>query len=156
VRSPDQRARECDRGEIASCTLLGLIYETGAAGMRDRFRALALYTRACDFGAEAACRRLALAQAAPPPAPEGDRFVRTGHVADAETGGPIVGAVVELPRFGIRVLADETGRVDIGRLPRGRHRVIVARLGYVTVEGLLPVPWETEFLMLLEPAANDE
>jgi hypothetical protein len=73
-----------------------------------------------------------------------------GYIADAETGAPIADAVVEVPRLGLRVLADEAGRVDLGALPRGRHRVTAERLGYERVEGELPVPWERDFLMLLE------
>src|SRR5262245_23819396 len=85
--------RGCEGGEVASCTLLGLIYETGAGGQRDLPRAMELYGRACDFGIEVGCTRLALAQATPPPPPDEDGFVRYGQVADSETGAPIPQAV---------------------------------------------------------------
>jgi hypothetical protein len=142
--------RSCESGEVRACTILGLIYETGAAGERDLARALALYQRACDFGVSAGCTRLALAQGARPDSSRENGFVRVGHIADSDTGGPIGDAVVEVPALGLRVLADEAGRVDLGRLPRGSHRVTAGRLGYSRVEGTLPSPWDTDFLMLLD------
>ena len=48
-----------------------------------------------------------------------DGFPRSGQVADAETRAPLSGAIVELPELGIRVISDELGRVDLGRLPTG-------------------------------------
>lgn len=143
--------RACDNGELRDCVLLGLIYETGTGDdAPDVQRAIPLYQRACEFGIEAGCVRLALAQQAPPAGPRQEGFVRVGYIADAETGAPIAEAVVEVPRLGLRVLADEAGRVDLGALPRGRHRVTAGRLGYDRVEGDLPVPWERDFLMLLD------
>jgi hypothetical protein len=146
----------CDGGELASCTLLGLIYESGASGERDLDRALDLYGRACARGVEPACARLRLASRSvihPPPA---DPFVRVGRIADAETGAPVPEAVVDVPALGIRALSDEAGRVDLGRLPSGRYRIVVRRLGYESVEGTLPVPWSTEFLTLMPPSAAAE
>lgn len=143
----------CEAGELASCTLLGLVYESGAAGERDLDEALELYGRACDRGVEPACVRLRLASRSPLKPPPTDPYVRVGRVADAETGAPVPEAVVDVPALGLRVLADEAGRVDLGRLPSGRHRIVVRRLGYERVEGTLPVPWSTEFLTLLPPSA---
>ena len=40
----------CDDGELLSCNVLGLMYETGAGVTRDLARAVALYERACDGG----------------------------------------------------------------------------------------------------------
>ena len=57
-------------------------------------------------------------------------FPRSGQVADAETRAPLSGAIVELPELGIRVISDELGRVDLGRLPTGRHRLTAERVGY--------------------------
>jgi hypothetical protein len=143
--------RACDGGEVRSCTLLGLIYETGAGGDDpDVARAIELYRRACDAGLPSGCTRLALAQQAPPAGPREGGFVRVGHIADAETGAPIVDAVVEIPRLGLRFMADEAGRVEPGALPRGRHTVTAGKFGYERVEGDLPVPWDSDFLMLLE------
>jgi hypothetical protein len=148
--------RSCIRGEITSCTVLGLIYETGAGGVRDQTRALELYQRACDGGVAEGCARVALAQAAPADESTEDAQMRRGYVADAETGSPIGEALVEIPRLGIRVLADEAGRVTLGPLPRGRHEVVAGRLGYVRLTGELPVPWDTDFLMLLNRTEQDE
>ena len=151
--------RSCDGGEVRSCTLLGLIYETGANGDDpDVERAIELYRQACDFGLPSGCTRLALAQQVPPAGPREGGFARVGHIADGETGAPIVDAVVEIPRLGLMLMADAAGRVEFGALPRGRHRVIAGRMGYDRVEGELPVPWDSDFLMLLdrtEPNAED-
>jgi len=148
--------RACDGGEIRRCTLLGLIYETGAGGDDpDVERAIELYRQACDFGLPIGCTRLALAQQSPPAGPRENGFARMGHIADGETGAPIVDAVVEIPRLGLRLMADAAGRVDFGTLPRGRHIVTAGKFGYERVEGELPVPWDSDFLMLLEPLAPD-
>ena len=148
--------RSCEAGEMRACTILGLIYETGAAGERDLERAIELYHRACDFGLPAGCTRLAFAQGAPPDSARGNGYIRVGHIADAETGEPIREAVVDVPLLNIRVLADEAGRVDLGRLPRGRHRVIAGRWGYGRLEGELPSPSDEDFLMLLDRTEPDE
>jgi hypothetical protein len=148
--------RACDGGEIRMCTVLGLIYESGAAGDRDMERAMELYQRACDQEIAAGCARLALAQAAPPVGTRENGYVRVGYIADSESGAPVSEAVVEIPLLGIRLLADEAGRVDFGRLPRGRHTVTAGRLGYIRVEGDLPVPWDTDFMMLLDRTVQDE
>ena len=80
-----------------------------------------------------------------------DGFPRSGQVADAETRAPLSGAIVELPELGIRVISNELGRVDLGRLPTGRHRLTAARVGYDGIGvGELPVPWDEDFLILLD------
>ena len=80
-----------------------------------------------------------------------DGFPRSGQVADAETRAPLSGAIVELPELGIRVISDELGRVDLGRLPSGRHRITAERVGYDGIRlGELPVPWSEDFLILLD------
>ena len=81
----------------------------------------------------------------------GDGFPRSGQVADAETRAPLSGAIVELPELGVRVISDELGRVDLGRLPTGRYRLTAERVGYDgIVLGELPVPWDEDFLILLD------
>jgi len=81
-------------------------------------------------------------------------FPRSGQVVDAETRAPLSGAIVELPELGIRVISDELGRVDLGRLPTGRYRITVERVGYDGIRlgdrGELPVPWNEDFLILLD------
>ncbi len=51
-----QRYQEaCDDGTLASCTILGMMYERGAGVEQDAWRAAALYMTACDGGVLAAC-----------------------------------------------------------------------------------------------------
>jgi uncharacterized protein (DUF305 family) len=81
-----------------------------------------------------------------------DPFVRSGRVADAETGAPIANALIELPLLDLRRTADALGRVDLGRLPGGTHRITVRRSGYQEIGGELPVPWDSEFVFFMYPA----
>jgi hypothetical protein len=148
--------RACERGELSSCTVLGLIYETGAAGARNLPRAIELYQRSCSSGLPEACTRLALAQAGPIDTASVAGIVRRGYIADAETGAPIGEAVIEVPRFGIRLVADEAGRVQVGPLPRGSYDITAGRFGYVRVDGVLPFPYETDFVLLMERAVFEE
>ncbi|HET9948033.1 MAG TPA: carboxypeptidase regulatory-like domain-containing protein, partial [Longimicrobiales bacterium] len=150
----------CESGELPSCTLLGLVYETGAAGERDPARALELYDHACDGGVMAACLRLELAPdpAEPPPDLE-EGYRRLGLVADLDTGEPLPGAIVSVESLGVRVVADQSGYVDLGTLPPGDHEIVVRRGDYLTVEGALPVPWERQFLLLMQrtrPPSDDD
>jgi hypothetical protein len=39
-------------------------------------------------------------------------------------------------------------------LPRGRHDIAVQRGGYALMEGRIPVPWDTDFLILMERVAE--
>lgn len=151
----ERHRRLCDAGELSSCTVLGLIYETGAGGVRDLGRAAELYQRACDREVTAACLRLGLMRDGTDPDPASVAN-RMGRVADAVTGAPLPGAVVSVPELDVRVVADATGRVDLGRLPRGNYRMSARRLGYVGFEGDLPVPWDTEFLLLMDEAVAEE
>jgi Carboxypeptidase regulatory-like domain/TonB-dependent Receptor Plug Domain len=151
----DVHQRQCDGGELASCTVLGLIYETGAAGVRDLDRAQALYRRACDREIHAACVRLELLQDSTVTS-QRDTDHRIGRVADAVTGAPVGGAVVTVADLDVRVVTDAAGRVDLGVLPRGRYRISVERFGYESFRGELPVPWATEFLMLVNQSEAAE
>ena len=45
----------CDDGTLASCTILGMMYERGAGVEQDAGRAAALYMTACEGGVLAAC-----------------------------------------------------------------------------------------------------
>ena len=143
----------CDGGELLSCNVLGLMYETGAGGARDLARAVSLYRRACDRGVMAGCMRLQLIRESGAVVAPADGFRRFGRVADAETGEPISEAIVDLPELGLRAISDEWGRVDLGRLPRGHHSIVAQRAAYETLDGELPVPWNTEFLILLDRTA---
>jgi len=78
-------------------------------------------------------------------------FPRSGQVADAATRAPLSGVIVEVPELGIRVISDDSGRVDLGRLPNGRFRLTTEVFGYDNIrEGELPVPWDEDFLILLD------
>ena len=73
-----------------------------------------------------------------------------GQVADADTRDRLSGAIVELPDLGIRVISDESGRIDLGRLGAGRYRITVERFGYDVIrDGELRVPSDEELLILL-------
>ena len=150
----------CDGGDLVACTVLGLIYETGAGGVRDRPEAARLYGRSCDRGVRAACLRLDLHERGDPDVAPVDELVRVGYVADAFDGSPITGALVRLRGIaGVgerRYLSDEAGRVVLDPLPRGRHRIEVQRGEYLTTEGQLPVPWDTDFLILMERVFEEE
>ena len=157
-QTPDfhtEQADSCALGDLRSCSVLGLIYESGAGGVRDIGRATELYERACAREVEAACLRLELLSSQAVPAPS-DPFVRFGRVADAESGAPLANAIIELPNLDLRRIADQWGRVDLGRLPRGRHRILVRRYGYDEVTGELPVPWDSEFVLFMFPDEVDE
>jgi hypothetical protein len=106
-----------------------------------------------------ACTRLRLLEASgQPPQPE-DELVRVGYVAAAYDGTPLGGAVVRvrgIPGVGERrYLSDASGRVVLDPLPRGRHLVDVQRGGYVHTEGEIPVPWDGDFLFLLEEVRDE-
>jgi len=150
-----EHATACQLGDLLACSVLGLIYESGAGGVRDVGRAMDLYERACDRRVDAACVRLELlqTQSAPPPT---DPFVRVGRVADADDGAPVPNVIIELPSLDLRRIADQWGRVDLGRLPRGNHRIVARRPGYADIEGQLPVPWDTEFLLFMFSDVEDE
>ena len=146
----------CDGGDLLSCNVLGLMYETGAGGTRDLTRAVDLYQRVCDGGVAAGCTRLQLTRRSTTDVALADGFLRTGWVADAETGAPIHEAIVDLPGIRLRAVSDESGRVELGRLREGRYRIVTQRAGYETLGGELPVPWNAEFLILLERSEVDD
>lgn len=152
--------RSCEAGDLVNCTVMGLIYETGAAGERDRARAAELYQRACDREVIAACRRLELAEeGATAPGPD-DELVRVGYIADAYDGSPLGGAIVVIRGIaGIgdhRYIADQAGRVQLDPLPRGHHAVEVRRGGYQLTDGQIPIPWDNDFLILMERSSRQE
>jgi len=150
----------CDSGDLVYCAVAGLVYETGAGGLRDVSRAESLYERACRREVQPACSRLEILEGAETLEAPPDELVRVGYVADAYDGTPIGGAVVRVRGVaGIgerRYVSDATGRVVLDPLPRGRHPIEVLRGGYQTAGGELPVPWDTDFLVLMEEAVAVE
>ncbi len=149
----------CDSGDLVDCSVLALIYQSGAAGVRDLARAEILYDRACRRDVLSACRRLSLLrEEGPGERPESDR-VRVGYVADAYDGAPLGGAVVLVRGIaGVgerRYVSDVAGRVVLDPLPYGSHRIDVTRGGYTRMEGRVPVPWDGDFLILMEETAEE-
>jgi hypothetical protein len=53
-----------------------------------------------------------------------------GHVADAVTGAPVSGALVELRDLRLRAFADSAGDFTFQRVPTGTHQWVISRLGY--------------------------
>jgi len=158
--TPSAYRQACEGGELTECAVLGLIYETGAAGVRDVPRAIELYERACEREVLSACRRLELSrEGAMFPGPD-DELVRVGYVADAYDGAPLGGAIVRVRGVAgigeLSYVSDEAGRVQVARLPRGRHEIQVQRGGYQVTEGGLPVPWNGDFLILMDRVGEDE
>lgn len=148
----------CDSGDLVHCAVVGLIHQTGANGARDLERAVGLYERACDREVMSACARLGFLEEAGAP-PDDDR-VRVGYVADAHDGAPLGGAVVRV-RGGAgigerRYLSDSEGRIVLDPLPYGNHPIDVQRGGYQGAQGEIPVPWEGDFLILLDAVAETE
>lgn len=155
-----ESADACEAGDLVTCTVLGLIYETGAGGTRNVARAIELYGRSCAREVVAACRRLELTERAESGAAPENELVRVGYVADAYDGFPLGGALILVSGIaGIgehRYLTDEAGRVVLDPLPIGLHPIQVQRGGYQLTEGELPVPWETDFLILMERVSEEE
>jgi hypothetical protein len=144
--------RACDGGELRGCTNLGLLLESGTDVPRDRDRAATLYRRACDAGEALGCDLLqALEQTAAPRV-----FSKVGRVEDDASGDPLAEALVEVPGLGIRAISDASGRVDLGRLPEGRHGLTVQRFGFELVGGEIEVPGNAEFVVRLPRAAYDD
>jgi len=144
--------RACGGGELRGCTNLGLLLESGTAVPRDRDRAATLYRRACDAGEPLGCDLLqALEQT-----PAQRAFSKVGRVEDDASGDPLAEALVEVPALGVRAISDASGRVDLGRLPEGRHGLTAQRFGFELVGGWIEVPGNAEFVIRLPRAAYDD
>ena len=148
--------RACGGGIAAGCHSLALMYEAGSGVNRDIDRAVELYGTACEGGGSQACDRLAAMGQTDAAAPSALQFPRSGRITDAATGAPLAEAIVDVPGLGVRAVSDAEGRVSLGRIVAGRHRIRVERFGYETAEGDLIVPAETDFVLLLTPAAIDD
>ena len=146
--------RACEGGALVGCTNLGLMYEAGAGVTQDSARAVGLYQVACEGGEMLGCGLAPVEQTRG--AAVAERFVKSGRVGDAETGGALSEAIVEVPDLGIRVISDADGRIELGTLPAGRHSLRAERVGYGVVEGELDVPGNADFLILLNRAEVDD
>lgn len=148
--------RACEGGEFGACTNLGVMYQAGEGISQNLTRAASLYQRACDGGEIVGCDNLLAIDQLVLDVAQPDEFPRSGQVADAGTRDPLSEAIVELPELGIRMISDDSGRVDLGLIPTGRYRLRAERVGYEILEGELEVPWNEDFLILLDPATIDD
>ena len=151
-----RHSRQCADGELASCSLLGLIYETGVAGIMDLDRAQALYKRACEGNIEAACRRIRMTRGVTSGTTARDDNDRIGHIADSRDGAPVPYAIVDVVNSELRIISDEAGEVNLGQIQPGLHEIIVRALGYETTRGTLPSPWSEDFLVLLDSKGEED
>jgi len=147
VRSRALYRRACEIGDLLGCTNLGLMYEEGRGGPQDLEEARGRYRIACEGDERLACDLLAAMEL--PQAGSGDRYLKRGRVADAETTTALSNALVEVPDLDIRQVSDAQGNVTLGRLPEGTYRLVAKRLGYLDLEGELQVPGGTQFLVMM-------
>ena len=151
ARATSLYQRACEGGLLVGCTNLGLMYEAGFGVTQDLARARGLYQVACEGGELLACRsRPAVEQAVN--AEPGERFFKSGRIADTKTAEALGEAIIEVPALDIRVISDAAGRFDLEGLPAGRYALRAERLGYEALQGELEVPGNPEFLVLLSPA----
>jgi hypothetical protein len=154
ARAADLYGRACEQGELRGCVNLGVLLEAGTGVNRDPERARELYARACDGGQALACdlgAALERSDAAGPPT-----YFKAGRVNDADNEAPIFGALLEVPSLGLRVISDDQGRVSLGRIPRGRHGIVVEAFGYEPVSGEVDAPGNAEFVVLMPRARFDD
>lgn len=153
--------RACLGGIMLGCMNLGVMYETGDGVEQDVRQAATLYARACDLGAPAACQRIG----APPPvlaptrasAPSPDStsppgvplYNKVGRIADSQSEVSLADALVDFPTLRLRLVTDETGRVDLRDVPEGSYPIRVQHMGYDDISGTVQVPGTAEFLVLL-------
>jgi TPR repeat protein len=144
--------RACDGGQSLGCFNLGTSYERGEGVPQDVVTAVASFQRACEAGLTIGCEKLPTATRAQAEPVDSSVVATFGRVADAETEDPIADAIVDIPELGIRLTSDRNGRVDLPDLPPGRHVITAEAAGYAVTEGILRVPGEADFLVMLEHA----
>lgn len=151
----------CEKGQPVGCTNLGLVYGRGLGVEQDLDLARENYELACNGGDLLGCDLFAATDsagtsvAAPGDAPSdtgAPRYFKAGHVADTENARGLSDVIVTVPDLGIEVVSDDQGRVELGRLPAGRHVLLAERFGYEPVNGTLDVPGSAEFLVLMNRA----
>ncbi len=147
----------CDGGVMVSCINLAVSYERGEGVTPNVAIAVSLYQRACEAAVTLACDRIGVTYE-PPDAEvaSADGFGRAGWVVDTETRDPLDEAIVDVPELGIRVITDGSGRVELGELPTGRHRIYAERVAYEVMEGDLLVPGDREVTILMDRATLDD
>ncbi len=141
--------RACEGGELMGCTNLGLMYETGIGVAEDVAGAAGLFRVACEGGQSLGCDRLAEVGRRT----EGEaiqRYTKSGRVGEKESRAVLSEAIVEVPTLGIRAISDASGRFELVGLPAGQHLVRATRVGYELLDGLLEVPGNPDFVVLLD------
>ncbi len=63
------------------------------------------------------------------PARAADNASIFGSVSNAQSGNMLTGARVEIPKLGLSVLTDDTGRYLFSGLPAGTHEIVVTYIG---------------------------
>ena len=140
----------CAGGTMVSCVNLAVSYERGDGVPEDVATAVSLYLRACEGGVTMACQRVGVTLEPAVRVAATDGFTRVGWVVDTDTNLPLSEAIVDLVELGIRVITDESGRVELPDLPTGRHRLFVERVGYERMEGDLDIPDTRGFQLPLD------
>ena len=140
----------CDGGMMEACANLGISYERGDGVALDVATAVGLYQRACEAGVTWTCNRLEIANGPAPGVASASVFRIATLIVDTETSDPLGEAIVQLPRLGIRVVTDGSGRAEFAELPTGRHPIVVERAGYQVMEGYLLAPGVPEVTVPLE------
>jgi len=148
--------RACDGRMMEACANLAISYERGDGVAQDGATAVGLYQRACEGGVAWTCARVETANDPDAGAPRAYGFRIVASVVDTETRNPLSEAIVDMPALGIRVITDESGRVDFGELPVGRHRLKAERVGYQVIEAELLVPGDREVVIPLERTTTSD
>jgi len=143
--------RACEGGELIGCTRVGFLYVAGTGVPVDTARAAGLFRVACEGGEAAGCRALRSVQDAVSADPT-ERHDKVGRVGDATTGEPLGDVLIEIVGRGTQAISDETGHVTFDGLPAGAYRVKVQRAEYEDLDGVIEVPGDERFFVLMTRA----
>ena len=84
-------------------------------------------------------------------AQEAPTFTLTGQIRDALNDAPIIAAVIKVPDLRRFVFSDVRGRFFFSDFPEGTWDIVVAQLGYHTLEGSVTVTEGNGLYLRLEP-----
>ncbi|WP_311195957.1 carboxypeptidase-like regulatory domain-containing protein [Antarcticibacterium sp. 1MA-6-2] len=76
-----------------------------------------------------------------------------GKITDAETGQPVFGASVSVPKQEKGSLSSPDGNFRIINLANGNHQLVISSLGYATRTLTVTVPLQNPISITLEPSA---
>jgi hypothetical protein len=138
--------RACEGGELVGCTNVGLLHSAGTA--QDTARAAGFFRIACEGGEQLGCTLLQALEDVARAVPT-ERYDKLGRIGDIATNRPLADAVVDLPGLGVRAISDAEGRFVLTGLPAGRHAIRAERLGYDQLVGVVEVPGNPDFVMLM-------